>query len=553
MMEDLILACAVILFVAVVIIVVLIVSSRAKKNQLESEVRGAFDNPPDSKRDNEMESIIQYYRYADIDNLNADAITWNDLDMDAIFDRINTCESSVGEEYLYALLHRRLTPDEEADFKHLLDLLKDNENLRFETCKALHNLGVFNYNSVAKSCLRGAEGFEYIGSSKLYMALVFLPIVTGVLGFLLASGTGALVGAIAGCICNMTVYYRTSVKIEHHLGMMKYLCRILFCAHKLGKVSEDSYYAEFNELYKPFASAARLLFQIGKEASADVLSDIIDGYFKLMTLRDLNTYAYLRELFIDKKEEINRIYKHVGFLDTACAVLNFRGSSEVWCAPEFADERELIVNGLVHPLIEKPVANDFEIKGNILVTGSNASGKSSFVKAAAINAILAQSILTCTAEQFRLRRCAVVTSMAVRDDICAGDSYFIAEIKSMKRIVEQVKTEYCFCVIDEILKGTNTIERIAASVSVLREISETESICVAATHDIELTVMLEGKYRNVHFEETVTDDDVTFDYRIKEGAARTRNAIKLLKVNGFPESVISAAEGLAEKLSAERS
>lgn len=550
-MEDLILALVVALFIATVIIVVLITSARANKNKLEADVKGAFDNPPDSKRANEFESITEYYLYAEIDSINADEITWNDLDMDEVFDRINTCESSVGEEYLYALLHRQLTSDEEADFKHLLDLLGSDENLRFETCKALHNLGICNYNSVAKSCLRGAEGMEYIGKSQMYMALIFLPVAAGLLGFLIASGIGAVIGALAGIIANIAIYCKINLRVERHLGMMKYLCRILFCVQKLGKASDDSYYAEFGKLYQPFSSASRLLAKIGKESGGD-LADIAETYLKMFTFRDMYTYAYLRELFTGKQEEINRVYKHVGFLDAVCATLNFRGSSEIWCVPEFTEEKGMCFRKLVHPLIEKPVANDFDITGNILVTGSNASGKSSFVKAAAINAILAQSILTCTAEQFRLRRCKVVTSMAVRDDICAGDSYFVAEIKSMKRIVEQVRTEYCFCVIDEILKGTNTIERIAASVSVLKEMAETESICVAATHDIELTVMLEDCYRNVHFEETVTDDDVTFDYKIKEGAARTRNAIKLLKVNGFPEAVISAAERLAERLSEER-
>ncbi len=550
-MEDLILALVVALFIATVIIVVLITSARANKNKLEADVKGAFDNPPDSKRANEFESITEYYRYAEIDSINADAITWNDLDMDEVFERINTCESSVGEEYFYALLHRQLTPEEETDFKHLLDLLGSDENLRFETCKALHNLGICNYNSVAKSCLRGAEGMEYIGKSQMYMALIFLPVAAGLLGFLIASGIGAVIGALAGIIANIAIYCKINLRVERHLGMMKYLCRIMFCVQKLGKASNDSYYAEFGKLYQPFSSASRLLAKIGKESGGD-LADIAETYLKMFTFRDMYTYAYLRELFTGKQEEINRIYKQVGFLDAVCAVLNFRGSSEIWCVPEFTGEKGMCFRKLVHPLIEKPVANDFDITGNILVTGSNASGKSSFVKAAAINAILAQSILTCTAEQFRLRRCKVVTSMAVRDDICAGDSYFVAEIKSMKRIVEQVRTEYCFCVIDEILKGTNTIERIAASVSVLKEMAETESICVAATHDIELTVMLEDCYRNVHFEETVTDDDVTFDYKIKEGAARTRNAIKLLKVNGFPQAVISAAERLAEKLSEER-
>ena len=87
-MEDLILALVVALFIATVIIVVLITSARANKNKLEADVKGAFDNPPESKRANELESITEYYRYAEIDSINADAITWEDLDMDEVFDRI---------------------------------------------------------------------------------------------------------------------------------------------------------------------------------------------------------------------------------------------------------------------------------------------------------------------------------------------------------------------------------------------------------------------------------------------------------------------------------
>lgn len=551
-MDDLILACIVIGIIAAIIIVVLVATDITRKKQLEREVRGAFGNPPDINRENETESISEYYRYGDIDMLNADAITWNDLDMDEVFDRINTCESSVGEEYLYALLHRRLSVDEEADMYQLLELLEKDNGLRYEVCRTLHNLGIVNYNGVAKACLGRVDGLEDIGSAKLYMVLPFLPVAAGVIGFLAGSGTGAMLCVLAACVINVTIYFRKHTKIVHHIGMMKYLCRILFCAHKLGSLSNNGFFAEFNELYKPFASAARLLSQVGRKQQGDMLGDVAEVYLQFIFLKDLNVYAYLRELIADKKTEIKKVYEHIGLLDAVCAVLNFRESSEVWCVPEFTEEKGMTVRGIVHPLIKNPVSNDFEVKKNILVTGSNASGKSSFVKAMSINAIIAQSILTCTADYFRLRRCSVVTSMAVRDDICAGDSYFIAEIKSMKRIIEKIRSEYCFCVIDEILKGTNTIERIAASVSVLSEIAETDSICVAATHDIELTVMLAEKYRNVHFEETVTEDNVTFDYKIKEGPARTRNAIKLLKINGFPETVISAAERLAEKLSEER-
>ena len=97
------------------------------------------------------------------------------------------------------------------------------------------------------------------------------------------------------------------------------------------------------------------------------------------------------------------------------------------------------------------------------------------------------------------------------------------------------------CLIDEVLRGTNTVERIAASSEILRAFKKDNTVVFAATHDIELTYILEDVYRNLHFEETVSENEVTFDYRIKEGRAETRNAIRLLDVLGFPESVTGGA------------
>src|SRR5699024_9710649 len=108
----------------------------------------------------------------------------------------------------------------------------------------------------------------------------------------------------------------------------------------------------------------------------------------------------------------------------------------------------------------------------------------------------------------------VITSMAVEDNIFEGDSYFIAEIKSIKRLLTQVETnEKCYCFIDEILKGTNTIERIAASSSVVHWLRNFPSLAFIATHDIELTEILKTSCKNVHFAESVTKEEgVVFDY-----------------------------------------
>ncbi len=517
------------------------------KKRLRREAAESLDKPPDPNRFGELESISEYYRNTVQTDVSADDITWSDLDMDDVFDRLNTCESSVGEEYLYALLHRKIPKNEEETFRGLLERLGNDRALRIEVCACLKNLGICNYNGVSKKCF-SKNSFEAVGSEALFTMLPILPLAVGLpLIFL-----GLYAAAAAVIFCGLTVCIgvnlKTCRKIDSQLGTMRYLCRIICCADGLGRsCPEEKVFGELAELYKPFSSAAKKITQMmaadSNAASADI-SEILNYYF----LSNLRCYCHIRLLIEDKGDMLKRLFDLVGMTDAACAVLNFRASADICCEPEFTEERVVRTKNVVHPLIKNAVPNSFEMNGNVLITGSNASGKSSFVKSLAVNALLAQNIFTCTAESFALRRCRVVTSMAVRDNVCAGDSYFVAEIKSMRRLVSAAEKEYCFCAVDEILKGTNTTERIAASVSILSAMTDTESLLITATHDMELTEMLADKYRNVHFSETVEDNGIKFDYTVKEGAADTRNAIKLLKAYGFPERITAAADALADKI-----
>ncbi len=193
--------------------------------------------------------------------------------------------------------------------------------------------------------------------------------------------------------------------------------------------------------------------------------------------------------------------------------------------------------------------NDIKLQQNSLITGSNASGKSTFVKALALNSIFAQTIYTCTASSFSLSRCLPITAMAVSDDILAGDSYFMAEIKALKRTIEQVDHYPCLCFIDEILKGTNTIERIAASAAILSYLDGKNCLCLIATHDIELTNILVNSYDNYHFQETITDETILFDYQLYTGPAQTKNAIALLNYLEFDQEIIKDAHELVDTFS----
>ena len=140
--------------------------------------------------------------------------------------------------------------------------------------------------------------------------------------------------------------------------------------------------------------------------------------------------------------------------------------------------------------------------------------------------------------------------MALRDDLMAGDSYYIVEIKALKRIMdaaEEKSENPLLCFVDEVLRGTYTVERIAASAQIMDSLACKGVYCFAATHDIELTHLLADKYDNYHFEEDVKDGDVLFSYRLLDGRAQTRNAIKLLKVIGFSDEITEHAEDRVQR------
>ena len=185
---------------------------------------------------------------------------------------------------------------------------------------------------------------------------------------------------------------------------------------------------------------------------------------------------------------------------------------------------------------------------NVLLTGSNASGKSTFLITVAVNAILAETINTLAAKSNAMPVCEIYSSMSLKDNLSENDSYYMAEIKSLKRIMDKAgsgRTIICF--IDEVLRGTNTIERIAASSQILKELTAENVICFAATHDIELTHILDQSYSNYHFEEEVCGEDVNFNYHLKKGRSVTRNAIRLLKVMEYPDRIVKGAEQQVEE------
>lgn len=133
----------------------------------------------------------------------------------------------------------------------------------------------------------------------------------------------------------------------------------------------------------------------------------------------------------------------------------------------------------------------------------------------------------------------------IEDDVLNASSYFYREVDEIKEIIEQSgKSTRSIILLDELFKGTNTVERIAAAKAVLSYLEQQNSQIFVSTHDIELTTLLGDKFDLFHFTESIVDSSIYFDYKIKKGISQSGNALKIIAIHQYPEAIVQEAEEL---------
>ncbi len=233
-------------------------------------------------------------------------------------------------------------------------------------------------------------------------------------------------------------------------------------------------------------------------------------------------------------------------LEATLALCNFAWIHPLYCFPEIreAAEPHFEAEALGHPLIphERKVRNDFAIEGAgriDLITGSNMSGKSTFLKTVGVNLSLAFAGAPVDARRLSTSRFRLFAAIRIVDSVTDGISFFYAEVKRLKRLLQQFEAENAppmFYFIDEIFRGTNNRERLIGSRAMVETLARKNGIGLVATHDLEL-VQLERTVpgvENLHFQETVVDGKMIFDYRLRPGPCPTTNAIKIMRMEGLP-------------------
>ncbi len=554
-----------ILLLIIVGIVVLIAAKMvydgiARKKKIDRQIRreyGALPNNDYSAPRYDDDGITYYYKNKKKTTPVIDDITWNDLDMETVYMILNNTSTGIGEEYLYALL--RMPCMDDAQLKErdrIARYFDENEQERMAVTRELKKLGKLKMSSVG-------QYLEAVRSMRphnptFHMVCCALIVISAVGCFV--DLTRFLPLMLIMFVVNVVSYFSYKGKISSYFVVFSYLSRMTQTAKKVaatGCPGIKSYNEELKKCVEPLKNIGRYswLFVSGTDFSADLIALFLD-YIKIFTHIDLIIFDRMVYNIYTYRNELDRIIDIIGEIDSDLAIASYRRYMDGQvCVPDLRQDGTLSIKAenVYHPMIVNPVKNTLVEERSVLLTGSNASGKSTFLKTIAINAIFAQTIYTCLADTYTSRFFRVFSSMALQDNIQGSESYYIVEIKSLKRIVDAAggadTDAYAhvpvLCFIDEVLRGTNTVERIAASSRILQALAHKNALCFAATHDIELTTILENTYANYHFQEEVSDNDVQFDYQLHKGRATSRNAIKLLGIIGFNKEITDEATGAA--------
>ena len=549
---------------AIVLIVFAVLGARnerIRRKEFVSKMRRSFGEGPAKKYTADSYAHVPKYHAKHMTRGALDDITWNDLDMDNVYARINYCRSAAGEEVLYHLLRSPDIARESGDEKAFRDKLEEKifffgtheeervkSQLLFEDMRQVTKYSAYDHLSALS---------EQDSKSNLVHVLMLVAILASTMACFVMFNPFFAVTVILIAI-NVLSYYRSKNDIAPYLATFSYVLRLINGSESLKNLLKEKQFdnlfdAEVQELdncirtMKPFTRGSFLVMTSSNAASGNPLDMLLD-YLKILTHADLIKFNSMYKQLCQHASEVDKMITTTGMTEVSVSIACLRASlGDAWCVPAFTDANTFILEEGYHPLLSHPVKDSITCDKNVLITGSNASGKSTFLKMCAINAVTAQTINTVFAFKYRAPYYEIYSSMALTDNLHGGDSYYIVEIKSLKRILDAAATSdrRVLCFIDEVLRGTNTLERISASSQILKSFSKQNVQCFAATHDGELTHILEEFYDNYHFDSEIQNDDILFTYKLIKGRSETRNALQLLRLIGYDEKIVNDAEDMA--------
>jgi DNA mismatch repair ATPase MutS len=537
------------IFGAISFILILLVYQNLKKRRLRNdtqEIRMSWGIPK-SKHDF---NFIKICKYADATKANFHRLTdqiIQDIDFNNLFIIVDRTTSKVGQQFLYKKL---IEPSNETanQSEELIELFNSDVALReqaqIELLKISSNDAYHIVSLLGETFLKKPKWLNFLLINLLIIIfIIILSFIHKILLLLL----------LVSLTINMLIHLWNKNNTFHFAWSIPQLNLLIDVAENLvkkGGLLYDRSVEESIQKMRSFQRSARFIRFNEDGSQSDVGQYLFDLIKAFLLIEVFMLFKVVRELK-DKKSSIKIIFDYVGKVDISISIASLRAGKLKTCRPTFlSSNKELFVKDIYHPQIKNCVKNSLAISGkSILITGSNMSGKSTFLRTLMINSILAQTIYTCFAEEFITPPLKQFSSIRIDDNLFEGKSYYFQEVSIMASLIAEVEqSNQNLFILDEVFKGTNSVERIAAAKAILSYLNRYNNIVIVSTHDIELAEMLNSEYDLYHFTETIEDGELHFDHQIKSGPLKTRNAIKLLELANYPEDIIREARQLTTTL-----
>lgn len=334
--------------------------------------------------------------------------------------------------------------------------------------------------------------------------------------------------------------YRYESTIRAYYEMLKRFENTSFSSGLLSKLKRSLRNRQNMPAFRQIDRLAKIVEAISNRNNA------LFALVNILTLWDFQCMIRLE----DWKQKSGRFLRTwlsvLGQLEALSSLAVIRHDNPAWAVPHIVQDKPGIsATGMGHPLLTKNrVCNDLKLgypAGILLITGSNMSGKSTWLRTTGINLVLAYAGAPVCAEEFHCSVMNIYTCMRVGDNLEKNISSFYAELLRIKQIVQAAKEEgQLFFLLDEIFKGTNSADRHVGAKVVILQFGKQKALGMVSTHDLDLGELegeSGGKIKNFHFREGYRDNEIYFDYKLQPGLSTTRNALFLIKMAGIEVDV----------------
>ncbi|RRO16392.1 MutS-related protein [Flavobacteriaceae bacterium 14752] len=432
--------------------------------------------------------------------------------------------------------------DKQNAIKELADHIEFRQNFTAEA-KMLENQD--ELNAIVKAL---EQHQNFVPKSFRYLGLFFSGLSLAIIGlyaFSIINTMQLLLWIFIGL--GITGFYLKKINVLSHItSKAQELFRQyqkLINAVELEHFDSELLKTKQSQLSSKNQKASEAIKSLSKHIDAlEQRQNLMVGFvFNAFLLWDLQQSYKIEQWLNTHKNDLKQWFDIMAFFDAQNALANLAYNQTTYTFPSIDHSSKLILDckSSTHPLIPttQAVTNDFQVMNEdfLIITGANMAGKSTFLRTVSLMIVMANLGLPVCASHCNYKPIKLITSMRTSDSLSDESSYFFSELSRLKTIIEHLKTDTYFIVLDEILKGTNSHDKAKGSKQFIEKLVNTNSTGIIATHDLSLCELSDQlkQVHNFYFDAEIINDELHFDYKFKKGVCQNMNASFLLKKMGI--------------------